>query len=484
MMSRRGLGVTFPEMRAAAAIFFLGLASSASAQDVGEIALIPDVGGQIQQSIAFASRYLERAACAFYQTHNDRYDAIFVYTTVNLNMLTRTQQGWATRSAAMGIGRDIYFDTTSDFCSTRLRHAVKMGDVGSYSDNPDDIYNGIFGFTLSGIELMGHEFGHQWMSAVTFERSDGIRHCTIRGFNPPTEPPINSFCDGYRNADFNPHWSYYMNTASVMYGNTIEDLGGGQFRVSNPATKFSELDQYLMGLRAPAEVAPMFYVGMGTPDATSTAFPIERGQTEIISGDREDVTIEDIIRAEGPRVPATDICHWKAAFLLVHPENSPPTAQEIARVDTYRRRWEEFYAAATDQRGSFDTTLAGTGAGTVTCASTEPPEPADAGVGLLDAAGPGAPDAGEVIIVDSGVVEAADAGEVIGADAGIVEETDAGGMLFPTPVDDPGSGRTDETKTLVVDDCACNAAHREAAPVVWWLFFAAAGVFLRRRNTA
>lgn len=468
-------------MRAVAAILFVGWASSASAQDV---ALVPDVGGQIQQSIAFASRYLERAACAFYQTHPDRYDAIFVYTTVNLNMLTRVQQGWATRSAAMGIGRDIYFDTTSDFCSTRLRHAVKMGDIGSYSDNPDDIYNGIFGFTLSGIELMGHEFGHQWMSAVTFERADGIRHCTIRGFNPPPEPPINSFCDGYRNADFNPHWSYYMNTASVMYGNTIEDLGGGQFRVSNPATKFSELDQYLMGLRAPSEVSPMFFVDMGPPDATSTAFPIERGQTEIINGDREDVTIDDIIRAEGPRVPATDICHWKAAFILVHPENSPPTAQEIARVDNYRRRWEEFYASATDQRGSFDTTLAGTGLGTMNCASTEPPEPADAGVGFPDAAGPGPVDAGALSDEDAGAI-AADAGEVIGAaDSGIVEPADAGGPVFPMPIDDPGSGREDETKTLVVDDCACSAAHRgeTSSAAGWWLLFAVC--FFRRRNPA
>jgi MYXO-CTERM domain-containing protein len=121
-----------------------------------------------------------------------------------------------------------------------------------------------------------------------------------------------------------------------------------------------------MGLRRADEVPPMFLVDTG--DLTGSAsIPIQPGQSDDITGTRVDFGIEDVIRAVGPRVPESDPCHWKAAFLIVHAAGEPPSAQQIAVVDAYRRRWEEFYPWATDERGSFDTTLDGRGAGTPGC---------------------------------------------------------------------------------------------------------------------
>src|SRR6185436_7282662 len=112
------------------------------------------------------------------------------------------------RAAAMGIERDLSPDITSRFCSTRLRHALKLADIGSYSDDPDVIYDGVLEFTMSGIELIGHEFGHQWMAGVNFDLGDGAGpHCLTRGLTPPAESPMNPYCDGYLNSDFNLHWS-------------------------------------------------------------------------------------------------------------------------------------------------------------------------------------------------------------------------------------------------------------------------------------
>jgi hypothetical protein len=221
-----------------------------------------------------------------------------------------------------------------------------------------------------------------------------------------------------------------------MYGNAIEDLGGGQFRLTNPGAKYTELDQYLMGLRDPMEVGPLFLVDIGALSAETSAFPVPKGTDRIVTGERVDFTVDDIIRAEGPRAPARDMCHWKAAFVIVHEEGVAPTADEIARVDAYRRRWEEFYADATDRRGSFDTTLLGTGGGTTECPAEVEPPPPDAGVAVPDAA---------PMEEDSGAPDAA------------IDPVEDAGERDAMPVA-PDAGEEEGVRTLVTDDCSCRTA--------------------------
>lgn len=422
-------------MRPWAALPILCWATNAQAADVGEIAVIADPGNVLSAISLPTSTYLERTACAFYVDHQDRYDALFVFTNRTLNAFNRNQQGWPVKRAALGLGRDLWPERSERFCSPRLRHAVKMGDIGSFSDDPDARYTAVPTFTLTGVQLMAHELGHQWMAAVSFLDGNGQRRCLLRGYVGGEEPggPIGDACDGQPLSAFNLHWSYYFSTGSVMYGNELGDLGGGRFEASSPNPKYSPLDQYLMGLRGPEEVPPLFLVETGPLSPESTEFPLPAGQTEIIEGERLDFTVADIIRAEGPRDPPRDHCHWKAAFVLVHDPAQPPTAAEIARVDRYRQRFESFYAEATDRRGSFDTTLAGNGPGTAECPAVGAPR--DAGV-ALDANS-------DAAIVDVGQVDD-DRGS---ADLGLV--------LPPTPRDAGASGDL-EPKVFGLDDaCAC-----------------------------
>ncbi|MCC7382797.1 MAG: hypothetical protein IT384_13255 [Deltaproteobacteria bacterium] len=436
----------------------------ARAQDVGEIALIADTTGDIQRGIATPNVYLERAACAFFQSHPDRFDAIFVFTSIPLNLLTRTQQGFPVKRAALGIGRDNGFDFSARFCTTRLRQAVKMSDIDVFDADPDGRYTGILLFPLTGIQLMGHEFGHQWMASIKFQRTDGIDHCAVRGYEP-TGDPMPGSCDGYPETDFNQHWSYYFNSGSLMYGSQIQDLGGGQFRLTNPSPKFGELDQYLMGLRDPSEVSPMFLVDVGDlAGAGSASLPLNASGSDTVSGARVDFTIDDVIRANGPRVPARETCHWKAAFLLVYDPQAPPTAAQIAKVDTYRRRWEVFYADATDRRGSFDTTLSGSGTGTAECQGPAAP-PTDAGA--LDAAPTDAtsldatlPDA---VSTTPDLGPTGDTGEADGSSS----QDDAGARLdaasgADAPVLTGGDARASDGEGAQViktgDGCSCRAA--------------------------
>jgi hypothetical protein len=435
-----------------AALAALALAGPARAEDSGEIALVEDVDGTINGVVAMPNVYLQRAACAFYDTHDDAFDAIFVFTTYGLNFLTNVQQGWPVLQQYDGIGRTRY-DQTAAFCSAagRLRQAVKMGALRYLPADPDARYTGIPMYPLTGIELLAHEFGHHWMASIQFS-ADGGTHCFLRGYEPSGEP-VAGDCDGYEPTGYNQHWSYYFNSQSLMYGSMIEDLGGGAFRISYESPRYAELDQYLMGLRTAAEVPTQFLVDVGdVAGSGSASLPIQPGATAEVTGTRVDFTIDDVIAAMGPRVPELDACHWKGAFIIVYPAGAPPDDDQIAKVEAFRTRWETFYDWATDNRGSFDTTLDGSGAGTATCPASGAPD-ADADVDAdADA------DADTDADADADTDADADADADADTDADVDADTDADA---DEDEDDDGSGPPPGD-----DDggCSCRVAARPRAP--------------------
>lgn len=359
-------------MQRSASLWLLGLFTlllpsllHASSYRVGEIAVIEDSDGSIHAD-SVTQFFQVRGACAFYRHYEDVYDALFFFTTRQLNLISNVAQGFPVNSPSKGIGR-AEPSLTSLFCSAgRLRHAVRMGSIAYMSDDPNATYTGIPGLTLSGVELMGHEFGHQWLANVDFRREeDADRQCLLRAFLGGGDSSSDT-CNGHRATDFNQHWSTRFNQPSVMYANSIEDLGNGQFRVFRAPLKFGEFDQYLMGLRRATEVSPSFVVSTQHLSDTE-GFPVAQGRERSISGQRIDVSIADIQRMMGPREPELEPCHWKAAFIIVHDPGQPPTPEQIARVDRHREEWESWYEWATDGRGSFDTTLDGCGTGTAQC---------------------------------------------------------------------------------------------------------------------
>lgn len=360
------------------------LASTAAAAEVliTDIALVEDVDGDITASAATPNDYLARVSCAMRKAgYMDRYNAIFVYSAVPLNFITNTQQGWPVLQVTKGIGRDRGWNVSPQFCTQTgvLRQAVKMGTIGAIPNNPDDRYTGIPGFALSGIELVAHEFGHQWLASITFDKGDDAgRHCYLRAWEGNTEPqPGDKMCDGMPINGYNQHWSYYFNSGSVMYGSMIDDLGDGKFNLYYKNPKFSQLDQYLMGIRGPGDVDPMFLVDTGD-NSGSAAMPSTMTMNGVkVEGTRVDFTIADVIRAEGERKPSSDPCHWKGVSVLVWSQDYKHTPQMLQKLALYANRWEEFYDWATDHRGSFDMTIDGRGHGTVTCPNPLNPPPAD-----------------------------------------------------------------------------------------------------------
>jgi len=342
--------------------------------DSGEIAVIEDTNGELSDMMTqgMPNVWLHYVTCKFYLSHHDQYDAVFVFSSGLLNGITNTQQGWAVYSPSKGIGRGLP-SQGNYFCSysQRLRQAVKMGEINILPNNPDDNAPIVPMYPLTGIQLVGHEFGHQWLAAAKYDKGDGNgQQCLLRGYEPTSSDGGGSVggdqCSGLNESDFNQHWSYFSNSRSLMYGSMLEDNGNGTFTATYENPKFSELDQYLMGLRLPEEVGEYFFVDKGDPSG-SASIPMMPGSSGTMQGTRVNVYIEDIIRAMGAREPALENCHWKAAWIIVHPLGLPPTEQQIAKVDTCRQRWTDYYAWATDNRGSFDSSLDGCGTGTESC---------------------------------------------------------------------------------------------------------------------
>jgi len=237
-----------------------------------------------------------------------------------------------------------------------------MCHIDQYPDDPDTNMPFPLG-GMTSVELLAHEFSHYWLAAMDFKKEG--------------ETENNTGLRGYDGDAANQHWNhYYSSGPSVEYGSHIVDNGDGSFTF-NPATprKYSEFDQYILGLRAPEEVAPIFFL-CGNTDITvcskegSPSMPTPHtGSSDTISNMyKHEVTIEDVIRAMGPRVPAAADApkNFNVAFVIINQPGIDPFPQQLEKLDTLRVRFQEWFEWATDGRGTICTELDGD------CGNVEP----------------------------------------------------------------------------------------------------------------
>src|SRR5258706_8824146 len=115
------------------------------------------------------------------------------------------------------------------------------------------------------------------------------------------------------------------------------------------------MDQYLMGFRTAAEVAPPFLV---TGPSRSVATQVPRAGVTL-DGQRQDISVADVISAEGRRTPDSTVSQrrFRFAFILVVREGVAPSQADLDQIDTYRRQFETFYGPAASDRASAVTAL-------------------------------------------------------------------------------------------------------------------------------
>lgn len=245
--------------------------------------------------------------------------------------------------------------------------------------------------------VFGQELGHAWLAFVRFDDGTGESDAML----------------GRDRA----HWSFYLNSGgSPVEGHEWIDNGDGTFTaVKRDRYQFSDLDLYLMGLIPPTMVRPWFIVENPTNCVDSAlenmaCAPREghqfRADQYRVTGTRRDVTIDDVIAAEGPRVPAWPDApsRFDISFLLVKRPADTLSEQQKVLIDSVVERSIEMWVAQTRGFGSIVNRTAGE-VGPAPDAGAPPDAPPMA-----------APDGGVVGPQPDGAAAAPDAARV--ADAG------------------------------------------------------------------
>jgi hypothetical protein len=144
--------------------------------------------------------------------------------------------------------------------------------------------------------------------------------------------------------------------ASAMGGGVWQDNFDGTYTQLDdnyyvPATGWSYLDLYLMGLIAPSEV-PDFFILRNMAAAGRDA----NGHA-IFKADRTKITVGDVIAVEGPRLPDVDHAQKKfnTGMVMVVEHGRKPSPELIKRTNGIRLRWMDYWETTTGHRSSMTT---------------------------------------------------------------------------------------------------------------------------------
>jgi hypothetical protein len=190
---------------------------------------------------------------------------------------------------------------------------------------------------------IGHEMGHRWSAFVSAKVNGetftlGPVHWA-RGLQAPVPFPYQRPTE-----------------ASAMGGGVWQDNFDGTFTQLDddyyvPATGYSYLDLYLMGLISPAEVPDFFLLKNLVPAGK------DANGHPIFKADRTKVTIQDVIAVEGPRSPDVDHSQKKfnTGIVVIVEHGKRPSPELIERANGIGERWIDYWETTTGHRASMTT---------------------------------------------------------------------------------------------------------------------------------
>lgn len=190
---------------------------------------------------------------------------------------------------------------------------------------------------------IGHEMGHRWSAFVAAKVNGetiplGPTHWA-RGLQAPVAFPYQRPVE-----------------ASAMGGGVWQDNFDGTFTQLDddyyvPATGYSYLDLYLMGLIAPAEVPDFFLLRNLIPAGH------DPNGHPIFKADRIKVTIADVIAAEGPRTPpvAQSQRKFNTGMVVVVEHGAKPSPELLQRTAGIAKAWIDYWGTVSGSRASMTT---------------------------------------------------------------------------------------------------------------------------------
>ena len=188
---------------------------------------------------------------------------------------------------------------------------------------------------------LGHEVGHRWSAHASAK---------VNGETISLGPW--------------PHWAPGLQArvafpyslpleASTLGGGVWQDNFDGTYTQLHdgyfvPATGYSYLDLYLMGFIS-AEEVPDFFILKNLAHVGN-----DTNGHAIFKAERTRVTIQDVIAAEGPRLPDVDHSQRKfnTGIVVVVEHGQSPSHELIERANGIRREWIEYWATTTGHRAS------------------------------------------------------------------------------------------------------------------------------------
>ena len=273
----------------------------------------------------------------FYSHFSDVYFQLVFFTN-----FAQTMGGFANemniKNDVTGLGLGI-FDSSSQYGSSGvLESRCNMNQLSAWQSA--DPYNRWFSKGNNFLTIMGQESGHRWGAFAFFDAGGGPSNLIL----------------GRSDA----HWSYYVDVdhSSLEGGNWVS-TGGANYSCPTTIDFFSELDEYLFGLRTPDEVKDFFYISSASnnlPANRSVGTPL-MGATA--SGTFTPVTVENVIAAEGARTPveADENKDLRQGFIFLIKAGTSPTPAELTKIAGFRRAWEEYFERSCDGRLTCNTSL-------------------------------------------------------------------------------------------------------------------------------
>lgn len=283
----------------------------------------------------------------FLAAHPDDSEFLVIYSTFQLTQ---------------GVGA-FYQSLANDISGIGYKQAAEIDSVipaEFFDDTPDSKLQGLLhmndwrfflqddGLTIDDqwISLVfGQELGHAWLAFVYAKLGEDPSKLML----------------GRSQA----HWNFYMHSdGSPVEGHRWLDKGDGNFEaVKLDQYQFSDLDLYLMGLMPPEEVQPWFVitdphdcVDSSKPDkecAPAEAFSFQADQYRV-KGTRVDISIDDVIAAEGPRMPAYPDApnEYNLSFLLIKRPDEVLCDEQIAVIDEVIDRSIDQWVGQTRERAN------------------------------------------------------------------------------------------------------------------------------------
>jgi uncharacterized protein (TIGR03437 family) len=287
-------------------------------------------------------------AKTFLQAHPNRevYDFIFVMTDFYYDLSGAQAFYLPIRNDVRGLGLNTFDnDPNGTLGARRIQGIISLSNITTlYPDSPVTRFLGSY----HALGVLAQQLGQRWLAYPRYTGGD---------------PKVLLGRD-------EANWSTFFNTesalssaaarrSSVMEGNYWEDLGGGRFISNSLADGYSRLDQYLMGLRPANQVGDSFVLtNLSNNGGVDRAFGVRPGLQ--VAGNRQAVTINEIIAANGARVPDVNSSrkNFRAAFVLVTRSGAQPTTATLNKITRLRLAFESYFAQATDYLASINTGIA------------------------------------------------------------------------------------------------------------------------------